>query len=149
MAITVTLGTALGFDEGQTADRDPDTHRLELTAENVLSSPVLNADTTVKIALVEDGRSKEYFVKIGKDATANNTALGNDHAKLLDENNAATFETTQDLANKLLEIIGIDDHVVANYDATTKRLTFALTFNPAHKSPLPSPNPTSINGASL
>ena len=130
-AITVTLGTALGFDEGQTADRDPDTHRLELTAANTLSSPVLNADTTIKITLVEDGQAKEYFVKVGKDATANNATLGNDHAKLLDENNVATFETTQDLANKLLEIIGIDDHVIANYDATSKRLTFALTFNPA------------------
>lgn len=133
-AITVLNGAAIGFEgdaDGQNADRDPDTDRLELTAANAVASPVLSADLTFKIRLIEDGQEKEYFVTVSRDSTANNASLGNDHARLLDENNAATFETTQDLANKLLEIIGIDDNVKAAYDKDTKRLTFELTFNPA------------------
>lgn len=124
-AIAVSGG--LGFDGSETfADG-------KLTAAGA-ATPVLANTVTLKITVKEDNKDKDYFVTVTKEATANNktATIGNDHAKLLDENNEATFETTQDLANKLLEMFG-NDHlkVKAAYDADTKRLTFALTFDPA------------------
>lgn len=120
--ISVTGGSDIGFDGTEVFDDGA------LTGSND-ATPVLGADTTFRIRLVENGQPNDYDVTLAATATENNDAVGNDHARLLDENDAPTFETTQELADRLFEIIGIEENVTAAYDTDSKRLTFALTFD--------------------
>ena len=110
--------TTLGFVDGGIVENENDgasfeDNKRKLVARDDVSSVELSSDVTFKLSLVENGQTKDYNVTVTADVTANNETIGNDHARLLDENNEATFDTTQELANKLFEIIGIDENVEA------------------------------------
>lgn len=128
--IDVTGGAAIGFDGTEVFDNGTLTGSADAT-------PVLGANATFRIRLVENGQPKDYDVTLTATATENNETVGNDHARLLDENDAPTFETTQELADRLFEIIGIEENVTAAYDTDSKRLTFALTFDSSYELGVP------------
>ena len=82
-------------------------HVLRLTGTPV-SNGVLGADGTLDLSVTTSAGTETYHVKVTKDATADNTKVGNDVPKLTNASGAPTFRTAQEFASHLVTLLDLD-----------------------------------------
>ncbi len=125
----------LGFGNGQNvdvSDLDFDDLSLKLTANNPPSgSDPEGATLTGSIDFVLYVSTQSGTETLGISlAQSTNAGLGNDTVKLVDENNQATFKTTQQMVLRLAETLGLSPAAIGGqYNPATQQLTYSLTLN--------------------
>ncbi|MFN0038401.1 MAG: LEPR-XLL domain-containing protein, partial [Burkholderiales bacterium] len=118
---SVSGGSGLGFGGSQTATSVAG--RLLLNATSAApSNGVLASNTSFTVSINSSGAET---VTVLASATTGNTGLGNDVQKLLNSSSAPTFDTVQELAQRLVQILGSD---LVQYDALTDELTINLNL---------------------
>src|SRR5262249_46797683 len=60
--------------------------------------------------------------------TQDNTSLGDDHWKLVDANNNATFSTVDEMVARFTQILGLSDALNLKYHPDDQTLTFTLSL---------------------
>jgi len=104
-------------------------HVLQLTGTPVAFG-VLGADGTLDISVTTSGGTETYHVKVTKNATADNTKVGNDVPKLVNASGAPTYRTAQEFASHLVTLLDLDPTVIApNFDSASDELTFRLQLD--------------------
>ncbi len=87
----------------------------------------LTTDQRAEITVTRTTGSSQATVSVSVAETSSNSKVGNDVAKLLDANNAATFDTAQELKAKLVNLavdaLGVDGLA---YDSAANLLTYEI-----------------------
>ena len=89
---------------------------------------VINSLAAFSISVTRGTTSFVRSVRVEPSETSDNTGIGDDIAKLVDENNAPTFATAQEMAVRLAALLANFGEDSIEYDALTSRLTYDLAF---------------------
>ena len=122
-SLTASGGNELGFGTSQSAALDLITLKLVGTSP-APSNGQLTGDVTFNVTI--DGGTP-VPVTVAMADTTDNERVGNDESKLVDDGNSPTFNTAQQMALKLGEILGAGD--ILEYDPVDDTLTFTLDIS--------------------
>ncbi|MBW1883505.1 MAG: hypothetical protein JRJ58_08265, partial [Deltaproteobacteria bacterium] len=130
--IEISIGSTDAFFGFLSTSTPDDGGALTLTAATAFTQDKgrLSADQKAEITVTRTrGTEKPTMIELGEDDTDTNEKVGNDVAKLLDANNAATFDTAQELKEKLVDL-AIDALPVKGlaFDSASNILTYEINL---------------------
>jgi biotin transport system substrate-specific component len=91
----------------------------------VVATGILTTDVAFTVTY---GSGTPVVVTVQKDSTTDNKSRGDDHWKLVDASNAATFSTVQEMTARLTQVLGIAD--LLQYNSTTQTVTLRSVVVP-------------------
>src|SRR5262249_41478253 len=142
-SVTVTEGgsgytsaTTVNFDAAPAGGR---TATGEATIQNgsvigvTVTDPGSGYTSGPNVTFMDGGTGAKAYanaVIVRKSDTTDNTGLGDDHWKLVDANNTATFSTADEMAVRLAQVLVPSDITNAlKYNSSDKTLTFTVDLN--------------------